>query len=408
MQKRHLTNGAAIALSALVMVVAGAPAIIYAADHLDAPAINGALQSPRGRHDADIADTYAFRSPQHADRTVLAITTHPFLGAITTDPTYGTDISYNIHLDAVAQPGDDETARRGRKDDQGKSDDEGRARQTLQVRFGRADEDGSQPYTVTLIGGSDDDHEVLGHGRTNRVSEIEDGRAFAGKVSDPFFFDLGAFNNTVQNRLTQHILPLNTGKPVNCATQGAVDTFGAANTNAIVLEVPNELLGGKVNVWAATVRSDGTQIDRMARPAINTVFNGKKLLLAEGDDNDKNLFNAIPDPRLDPKAKTTAGATFHDNVVHVLGAFDGVAHAVAGITPRPPATLNAIANVLLPDVLPYDPAVAKTDGVTNGRSLADDVIDNELPLVTNGLVTTDCVGPHHNYRSSFPFLGAPA
>ena len=59
-------------------------------------------------------------------------------------------------------------------------------------------------------------------------------------------------------------------------------------------------------------------------------------------------------------------------------------------------------------MLPYDPAVAKTDGVTNGRSLADDVIDNELPLVTNGLVTTDCVGPHHNYRSSFPFLGAPA
>src|SRR5712691_7690193 len=128
------------------MVVAGAPAIIYAADHLDAPAINGALQSPRGRHDADIADVYAFRSPQHDNNTVLALTTHPFLGAITTDPTYGTDISYNIHLDAVGKSGDDENERRGRKDDEGKSDDEksddeGRARQTLQVTFGRADED---------------------------------------------------------------------------------------------------------------------------------------------------------------------------------------------------------------------------------------------------------------------------
>ena len=59
------------------------------------------------------------------------------------------------------------------------------------------------------------------------------------------------------------------------------------------------------------------------------------------------------------------------------------------------------------DLLPFDPANPVTNGVTNGRSLMDDVIDNELPLVTNGLVTTDCVGPHTDYRSTFPFLGAP-
>jgi hypothetical protein len=66
-----------------------------------------------------------------------------------------------------------------------------------------------------------------------------------------------------------------------------------------------------------------------------------------------------------------------------------------------------LANFLLPDVLPYDPAVKQTDGVTNGRSLRDDVIDTELPIVTNGLVSTDCVGPHTDYRSVFPYLGAP-
>jgi hypothetical protein len=396
MSKRRVTLGAAIAASALTIVGLGAPALVRAADHLDAPAINGALQSPGGRHDADIADTYVFRSPQHADRTVFAVTTHPFLGAITTDPTYGTDIRYNIHLDPVARP-------RG-------EDDEHRARQTLQVTFQKADKDGSQRYTVRLIRGSDS--EVLGRGRTNQVGELEDGRTFAGKVSDPFFFDLGAFNNTVQGRLDKHILPLNkNGKPPTvCGANQGVDTFAAANANAIVLEVPTELLGGKVNVWVATVKKDGSQqFDRMSRPAINTVFNGKKVLLNEGDDQDKNLFNAIPDPSLEPTAKTSpqTGPTFHDNVVTVLKAFDGVAKAVGNFPPRPQATIEGLANFLLPDVLPYDPAVKQTDGVTNGRSLRDDVIDTELPIVTNGLVSTDCVGPHTDYRSVFPYLGAP-
>jgi hypothetical protein len=399
--KRRAITGAAIGLSAVTIAAFTAPSFVHAADHLDAPAVNGALQSPGGRHDADIADLYVFHSPQSSNRTVLAMTTHPFLGAITTDPTYGTDIRYDIHLDAAgprpAVHGDDNENEGG--------DDAAQGNRTLEVTFKRAAKDGSQAFKVTLISGSD--HEVIGRGRTNRNNKIEGGWAFAGKVSDPFFFDLGAFNNTVQARLTQHILPLTAGAAVNCAAQGAVDTFAAANVNAIVLEVPTQLLGGKVNVWAATVGSDGTNIDRMARPAINTVFNGKKALLKEGVDNDKNLFNAISTPSQDPTTHTSPGSgpTFRDNVVTVLTAFDGVAQAVAGIAPRPTSAVNGLADVLLPDVLPYDPAVAATNGIFNGRSLTDDVIDNELPVVTNGLVTTDCVGPHSDYRSTFPYLG---
>ena len=386
MRKRRLATGIAVAASALTIAVFAAPALVRAADHLDAPAVNGALQSPSGRHDADIADVYVFHSAEHSDRTVFALTTHPLLGAVTTDPTYGTDIRYNIHLDPVDGSGDGHV---------------------LEVRFNKAHKDGSQKYKVTLVGG--EDPHTLGHGVTNQVSTLGDGRSFAGMVSDPFFFDLGAFNNTVQARLSEHILPLNVGGPAVCGASQGVDTFAAADTNAIVLEVPNSLLGGKVNVWASTVRNDGTQIDRFGRPAINTVFNGHKTLLAEGDDADKNIFNAIPRPSLDPTTHTSAdsGPTFHDNVVTVLSAFDGVASAVAGIAPRSPASIDGLAGVLLPDVLPYDSSVAATDGVFNGRSLTDDVIDTELPIVTNGLVSTDCVGSHADLRGTFPYLGAP-
>jgi hypothetical protein len=392
-RKPRLSLGLGLALSAMTMVVAGAPALTRAADHFDAP---GSFQSPSDRHDADIADVYAFPSPQRPGYTVLAFTTHPALGVITTDPTYGTDIQYDIHLRSAAAAGTP-----------------GAPTTTYELSFTPATRAGSQRFTLYRISGSRPT--LLGAGYTNRINSMRDVRAFAGKVSDPFFFDLTAFNNTVQARLDQRILPLNlhgeTGRQVCATTTGATDTFANFNSNAIVLEVPNGALGGKVAVWASTAQGRplrlGTQIDRMGRPAINTVFNGRKALLNEGNDQDKNIFNSIVDPADDATTPTADGHTFHDNVVLVLERFDGVASALAAIPPRPPATLESLANVLLPDVLPFDPAVHATDGVFNGRALADDVIDNELPIVTNGLVTTDCVGPHHDYRSTFPYLGLP-
>jgi len=46
-------------------------------------------------------------------------------------------------------------------------------------------------------------------------------------------------------------------------------------------------------------------------------------------------------------------------------------------------------------------------GFPNGRRLADDVIEIELGLVTNGAVTTDCVANDSTFSNSFPYL-APA
>ena len=42
-------------------------------------------------------------------------------------------------------------------------------------------------------------------------------------------------------------------------------------------------------------------------------------------------------------------------------------------------------------------------GPLNGRALANDVIDVELGLVTQGVITTDCVGAHA-YLPAFPYL----
>jgi uncharacterized protein DUF4331 len=361
MSKQRLKTGVAVGAAALAIVGFGAPMLVRAADHLDAP---GKFQSPKGRHDADINDVYAF--PAGSDDTVLAMTTHPALGVVTTQTAYATDVLYKINVaDAKNNV------------------------ETFVVKFGAVRNDGTQKYTVTLS--KNGRNKQLGSGVTGQNTSLGgDQRAFAGPRSDPFFFDLDAFNNTVHA----------TGGRGFCANGQGVDFFAGLNTNAIVLKVNNDVVGTKVNIWGSTVSTDGkTQYDRMGRPAINTVFNGFKEVFNTGVDADKDTFNAIRNPLNDP---TTKNGLFTKNVITILQGFSSLSG-----TPYTDKEAADLAKVLLPDRLPYDTSDHVTNGVFNGRALTDDVIDTELNVVTKGAVPSDCVAAHTDYLSAFPFLGVP-
>lgn len=366
---RRARTGVCVLGAGLVIAVGGAPALVHAADHLDAP---GSFQSPGARHDADINDLYVFPNADRT-RTAFALTTHPGLGLVTTGASqaYATDVSYRINIDTNGDAAPD---------------------MVWELRFGRVGKDGTQSYKIreydgrkasTLHGGA-----VVGKARTGAVSSIHgDGMVFAGPRSDPFFFDLDAFKHVVA------------GDPSRSFCDGKqADFFAPLNTNAIVIEVPNAALPANIGVWASTVGPTGL-IDQMGRPAINTVFNSG---------TDKNTFNVTP-PAQQP---TAAGGKFHDNVVNTLLALSATDPQGAYSA----AEANTLAGVLLPDVLPY--AVGTTTvGALNGRAPTDDVIDNELNLVTGGFafagrdgtggIPSDCIGPHADYKASFPYLGDP-
>jgi hypothetical protein len=152
-----------------------------------------------------------------------------------------------------------------------------------------------------------------------------------------------------------------------------------------VLEVPSSWLGSNnIGVWARTV-ANGKQVDRMGRPAINTVFIPNNPLEPTGTEPSmKNKFNAAR-PRADQRR-------FRAEVVDTLKIFYG----------DDDATVNALADILLPDLLTVD--TSNPAGFLNGRGLADDVIDAEYALVTNGAVTTDCVSNDSDFSDSFPYL----
>jgi hypothetical protein len=379
MQRPSLRTGALLAIAGFVLAVGGAPLLASGADHLDAPALGGltgadaTVFAPHSDHgDRDINDVYVFQGSD-ASNTVLAMTTNPAINLF--GGAFGTDVRYVINVDK-----------------------NGDAVQDIAYvwTFGPVS-GGAQDYTVTRYEGANavslNSGNEIGSGSTGG-SGIGDGKGkamiFAGVRSDPFFFDLTGFIGTLFKIGTDGL-----GKT-------PTDFFVNLNTNAVVLEVPDNALGPKdIGVWGVTLWNDnGTWkgADQMGRPAINTVFNTK--LVDPNAGTTKNNFNVTA-----PADQRTAfGGQFRTNIITTLthvNAVLGTGHA-----DYDQAAAEGLADVLLPDVITYDTGTAAV-GPLNGRALADDVIDAELGLTTNGAVTSDGVGAHKDYLSSFPYLGVP-
>ncbi len=321
------------------------------ADHLDAPG----LMSPGMDARIDITDIYAFQKPGNRNKSILVMNVNPLAPTLATS--FNTDAVYQINVDNNGDALTD-VSFRVRFSDAGDG-------QTATVRR-QAGEDARN------LGGGGDvivRNAPVSFGSEPKIVEQGSFRFFAGIRSDPFFFDLLGFLN-------------------NFMFTGS-DFFIDKNVFSMVLEVPNTSLGPDpaVAIWGrcnAPVNGKLTQIDRMGRPAINTVFNHL---------GDKNIFNSIT-PDKDRTTKNLEKVTF-------LASFEDTLESFGYSDPE----ARAIARILLPDLLTYD--FSSSAGFLNGRQLKDDVIDIELNLVTNGTVTTDKVGAHKDLLDHFPYLGKP-
>ena len=357
MRKRvKVPRSVGVLVAAFLLAIAAIPLASFGADHLDAPS----LTSPGARGELDVNDIYVFEG-EDAGNTVLVMTVNPNAGALGTAK-FGSDVIYQMKIDTNGDAVEDIA---------------------YKFRFGAPRADGTQRMHVKLAkdkrameagwsGG------ILVKGYTEDIVTARHGRTvFAGVRSDPFFFDLGGFLGSVEGQGPRMF---------NDGSQS--DPFATFNTMAIVLELPDHKLGDDIGVWGTTntrVRGTYTQIDRMGRPAINTVFSAT--VLGGG----KNAFNQ------DHPADDVS--TYTSDFVNRLVALTTVVGA-----PYTPAEAAGIVGLLLPDVLTYDTGTAAA-GPLNGRNLADDVIDVELGIVTNGVVTTDSIPAHTDYLTSFPYLG---
>jgi len=309
---------------------------------------------PRGDARLDLTDLYAFPKPVAAGKSILIMNVHPSLGLSpagpTTDDPFAPEAIYELKID---------------------TDGDLVADIAYPVRF-TADNSGAQTATLRRVEGkqaagtSDDGLIILegapvSTGRDARVTEAGDYCFFADWRSDPFFFDTqGALNNL---QFT------------------GVDFFAEADVCSIVLEVPNSALGPKkMDLWARTL--DGAS--------------GKWVQADRGARSNQTPFLAGEQNAAYLAAQPADDARFVPVFAHAL-------EHTGGYTP---AEATRVAGTLLPDVLHYDPT-RPASYPDNGRALTDDVVDFFLPLLTNGKVARDNVGPHKDLITSFPYVGSP-
>jgi hypothetical protein len=309
---------------------------------------------PHGDARLDFTDLYAFPKPGDASKSILIMDFHPALGVNPPGPTsadaFSPDAIYELKIDTNGDNVADIAYR---------------------VRF-KSSEGGAQTATLRRVegaqaAGTGDDGQIIvegvpvSTGTETRVAEAGDHRLFAGWRSDPFFFDVNGALNNLQF----------TGD----------DYFADLDVCSIVLEVPNSALGSKkLGLWARTL--DGAsgkwvQADRGARPNQTPFLAGEQ-----------NAAYLAAEPADD--------ARFVPVFAHAL-------EHTGGYTP---AEATRVAGTLLPDVLHYDPT-RPASFPSNGRALTDDVVDFFLPLLTNGKVTKDNVGPHKDLLAVFPYVGPP-
>lgn len=207
-------------LGAVAVAVAITGGILYAADHVDAPAVTGAT--------TDITDVYAFRA-QDPNNIVFVGNTQGLLSPTASANAKfdeNTLIEFNIdnNGDAVEDLVIQAVAKNGKMRIYG-------------------------PYQPTMTGSKSQiavnqlsvEVDVTKYGESAKVQTQKGITAFAGPRDDPFFFDLLQFRKIIA------------GEAASFNTPGT-DFFKGTNVMSVVVEVPKTALGtsNSVNVWLET------------------------------------------------------------------------------------------------------------------------------------------------------------
>lgn len=213
-----------VTVSCLAIAAAG---LIYAADHIDAPAITN--------KPTDITDVYVFRA-QNPDNMVFIANTQGLLtpGA-TADAKFDENTMIEFNIDNNGDNVEDLVIQCIAKNGKMKVYGPSAPRVTGTVSYLNINKLSSQ-VDITQYG----QEAIIGIG-DNGV------KVFAGPRDDPFFFDLVRFRQVIAGTASSFNNPGN-------------DTFAGTNVMGLAVEVPKTLLNstGTINVWAETKTATGS------------------------------------------------------------------------------------------------------------------------------------------------------
>ena len=242
--------------------------------------------------------------------------------------------------------------------------------------------------TGQAVGG--DKGELLLEGDTGRVHCRSGIRAFVGIAPDMFAVDAAAFHDLQNAFYKDHRYG------GDSFLRHRQNFFNTRNITALVLEVPNHLIGmGTVHAWA-TVSLHGhapeTQVSRWGLPLITHLF--------------------LNDPSNQEVKETYNTSAPSDDIALLSGHiadFTQKMATYAGSVTDPEEYGKQIASRLCPITLPYQLGTAAAFSLAgfNGRQLRDDVVEVMLTLASHKPLQGGVAPDRTRIRSEFPYFGEP-
>lgn len=205
-----------------VGVIAIASVFIIAADHIDAPAVQGG--------NSDITDFYAFQGENTNNLVFVANMQGLLSPSATASATFDENVLIEFNIDNTGDNVEDLVI-------------QAIPRNGKMYFFGPIEPSqtglSSTIETSSSIGGVVD----ISRGSTAIIETKGDMSFFAGPRDDPFFMDFAQYSAIIGGTATSFNMP-------------GADTFAGTNVMSIVVEVPKSMIGGSgtINTWVESKR----------------------------------------------------------------------------------------------------------------------------------------------------------
>jgi hypothetical protein len=211
-------------LAGLSLMACASALYLIAADHIDSPAVTG--------NGSDITDFYAFQSPESPDNLVFVVNVQGLLSpSASASATFDEEVMVEINIDNSGTKDNIEDLVIQATFENGKVRVYGPVAPTMKGLNSELAGMVTAEANISTYGGG------VNSGAGNGV------KVFAGPRDDPFFFDLGAFQEIIAGMATSFDNP-------------GTDTFAGTNVLSLVIEVPKSSLGSSasINTWATSNR----------------------------------------------------------------------------------------------------------------------------------------------------------
>lgn len=195
--------------------------IVYAADHIDAPAVAGTK--------SDITDFYAFQSPSNSENLAFVANVQGLLSpAATTSASFSSNTMIQFNIDNTGDSIED---------------------LVIQVIFANDKAYAYGPVAPSVTGlssGVEFDAvnqisvDVSEYGSDPEIRSEGGMKFFAGPRDDPFFMDFAQYGEVIAGNASGFNSP-------------GSDTFAGTNVMSVVIEVPKAMLGNvdSINTWVS-------------------------------------------------------------------------------------------------------------------------------------------------------------